>query len=130
MPKSAHPFLPDLPALVHTSVDSSVKGYVQESKDMLGLMQLDFIPYPTTPMLTELDCLFAKYALVPKPITCRLVIAGGDKLLHSFVCSYMRIQQLHPDWITGIKLKIFIVPWKTNDLVPFCVRLVFLLERP
>jgi len=123
MPKGIKaPFLPELPQLSPTSVESSLQPYHQETKDQLGLMCLDYIPYPTTPMLDQLDMLFATYALVPKPINVRLVIAGGNKLMHSFLCSFMRMEQLHQEWTKGINLQLFVAPWGSNDLANFIAR--------
>jgi len=122
LPKVQSPFLPELPTLVHTSVETIPSGYHQESKDQLGLMCLEYIPYPTTPFEEQLETIFANYATVPKPITVRLVIAGGNKLFHSFLCSYMRMEQIHMEWIKGINIQLFVVPWSSNDLANFIAR--------
>jgi hypothetical protein len=123
IPKEKHsPFLPELPTLVHTSVETVPGGYHQESKDQLGLMCLEYIPYPTTPFEEQLETIFANYATVPKPITVRLVIAGGNKLFHSFLCSFMRMEQLHMEWIKGITIQLFVAPWSSNDLANFIAR--------
>lgn len=122
LPKIPSPYLPELPPLVHTSVETISSGYHQESKDQLGLMCLEYIPYPTTPFEEQLETIFANYATVPKPITVRLVIAGGNKLLHSFLCSYMRMEQIHMEWIKGINIQLFVAPWSSNDLSNFIAR--------
>jgi len=115
------PYLPELPPLVHTSIETS-GGLKQETKDELGLMCLKYIPYPSTDIEEHLESILANYATVPKPITLRLVVAGGNKLLHSFLCSYMRVNQLHPEWVKDVNIQLYVAPWSSNDLCNFIAR--------
>jgi len=51
-----------------------------------------------------------------------LVVAGGDRLLHAFLCAYLLVAQQNPEYIRYVDPKIMLVPFKTNHFASFIAR--------
>jgi len=52
----------------------------------------------------------------------RLVVAGGDRLLHAFLCAYLLVIQQNPEYIRYVDPKIMLVPFRTNHFASFIAR--------
>lgn len=112
------PFLPTFPALAPLSVPVSLlcydKGEAHKSRQSAPR---DVSVLHGSPLQEELDAILASHKG-----TVRLVLAGGNRLLHSFLCAYMRIEQLTPEKLEGQTLQLFTAPWAPNDLASFLAK--------
>jgi len=56
------------------------------------------------------------------PADVRIVLAGGDKVLHHFLCAYASILQLDDQLLKGLNLKFYIIPTMRNQVAAFLAR--------
>jgi len=52
----------------------------------------------------------------------RVVVAGGDALLHQMLCAYLLLRQSRNEYFSGIRLKLFLSPLEKNELAAFLAR--------
>ena len=99
------PYLPSLPAMHHIYLPCRL------TYEMLGKAS-----YPTTPSYTSLLSLLTHFrSCTPSDpqhaLTVRLVLAGSDDLLHSFLCAYMLVRQAKRELLEGLDLRLHVLPW-------------------
>lgn len=83
---------------------------------------LSYIPFPEVAAMEVLEQILFMNATVPKPVEVRVAIAGGDDVLHGFLCAYLFILQSKADWLQGITLKFFLVPFEYNTVAAYIAR--------
>jgi hypothetical protein len=54
--------------------------------------------------------------------TVRLCVQGGDKMLHAFLCAFLSLRRLQPEFFAGIAMKIFLLPSAPNSVAAFIGR--------
>ena len=106
------PYLPSLPPVHHICLPSRLT-YEMLSREALGLA---FTPFPSTPSFALLCSLLQHYrqSTPSDPshsLSVRLVLAGGDDLLHSFLCAYMLLRQQQQQLLQGLELRLHVLPW-------------------
>jgi len=121
------PYLPALPACNHLSIPGKTT-YEMVNKEELSLMCLTYMPYPTTPFYEQLKAVLEQYKDTrkrkegEKNLELRLVVAGGDRLLHNFLCAYLLVIQQNPEYIRYVDPKILLVPFRTNHFASYIAR--------
>ena len=52
------------------------------------------------------------------PLSLRLMLAGGDELLHQVVCAYCALKQTKPELFEGLRVLFYVLPFSRNHLAP------------
>lgn len=116
LPRSlAPPFDCPLPAVDHawhpTAIEVSLPGTRKVSSPAKVDEKFLSFPFPDVQCKLQLEAILCESASVPKPVRVCIMVAGGDRLLHSFLCAYLSIWQSHPDWMAGIHMRFCLVPF-------------------
>lgn len=106
--------LPPLPPIAHVDLNVSQTYKIQPADGSKSAASL--LPLPKTDAFDRLEQLVeAALASQSKPFTIRLVIAGGDGLLHNLLCAFIQILQSKSDrWKDDVRLKFYILPCRVN----------------
>ena len=113
---------PFLQQLVHYNFPAKLEFNVIPRED-IEMMCLQYTPFPTTPYYQQLDKLLSSYtASEDKPTEIRIILAGGNEVVHAFVCSYLALMQAKPELFNGIRFKFYVVPLERNHVSSFIAR--------
>lgn len=120
--------VPLLPPLCHVALPTELSRYNPDSiaditmaAKLMGLKEDEI--YISNPLVNHLSRLLKHYTGPEKrPVVLRLVVAGGDRLLHQVLCALMHIRQAEKELLDGIQLQWYIVPWAVNHVSAFLAR--------
>ena len=56
------------------------------------------------------------------PLSFRIMLAGGDELLHQVVCAWCALKQTKPDLFDGLRPKVYLLPFSRNHVAAFMAR--------
>lgn len=102
------------PPTVHYVLPTPIK-FDPSDKEILRMTLVNYIPYPEVPCMERLEQIIFRCADLPKPVDVRIMIAGGDELLHSFLCAYLSLWQHRGSHLSGIDMKFFLVPFASEN---------------
>eukprot|EP00457_Paulinella_chromatophora_P001223 gb/GEZN01001225.1/.p1 GENE.gb/GEZN01001225.1/~~gb/GEZN01001225.1/.p1 ORF type:complete len:845 (+),score=113.42 gb/GEZN01001225.1/:30-2564(+) len=107
----------------HIVVATTLK-YTHELHQEIKIMCIKYMPYPSTPAYEQYEQILKYYSNAKRTqkLVLPIVVAGGDRLLHNFVCAHMRVLQQDPNLLKGLDVRFFIVPLEENRLASFMAR--------
>lgn len=121
-------YLPPVSPIAHLAIqdnngDISSSAYTFPTP--MDQERLGFTPYPKTPVFDSLLAILKMYsgtADEDDPLEVRICLAGDNTLIHRFVCAYMSIVTEHSNLLSGIILRIFVVPLQKSLVASYIAR--------
>lgn len=103
--------LPRVPALLHLGLKAVLHDrYAFEDKVSASLMCVTDL-YPIVNLQNQLEDLMSMFTgSEKKPLTLRLALCGGNRLLHQFLCAYLSVLTSKPQLFEGLQLRFFVLP--------------------
>jgi len=123
--KLSAPFTPSLPLVSHLSMPTATTGSFHfDPRDQWRMVGYKDAPFAHVPMAEHLGNLLNMYrdATRAQPLTLRLMLAGGDELLHQVLCAWCALRQTRPEVFEGLKPRFFVLPTQRNHLAAFMAR--------
>lgn len=123
--KLSAPFTPSLPPVSHLSLPvSSSTSFHFDPRDQWRMVGHKVAPFAHVALAESLAGLLAMYRDSTRavPLSLRLMLAGGDELLHQVVCAYCELKQTKPELFEGLRVQFFVLPFARNHLAAFMAR--------
>jgi len=119
-----HGFPLSMPHTMHRSIKVDLKYALLSPEERKLAMEGKILPPEPTmyePLVTQIKKLMYGVTAENK-LTLRLVLTGGDRLMHSFLCAYLRILQAEAALAENIIFKFYVVPTGLNYLACYIAR--------
>jgi len=128
--KLVAPYTPAPPSMLHLSIpvptsnaSSSFQFDPREQWRMLGHKAAPFVSVPLFENLVSL-CQMYRDPTRTIPLTLRIMIGGGDELLHQVVCAWVSLRHTRPEVLEGLAVQFGLLPFGStrNHLAAFIAR--------
>jgi len=119
-----HGFPLIMPPFFHNAIKVDLKyNLVTPEQRKLAFEGIILPPESTMfePLLKNIKKLMYGVSPVNK-LTLRLILTGGDRLMHSFLCAYLRLLEAEPALAENVNFKFFVIPTGLNHLACFLAR--------
>eukprot|EP00456_Euglypha_rotunda_P077447 TRINITY_DN7311_c0_g1_i4.p1 TRINITY_DN7311_c0_g1~~TRINITY_DN7311_c0_g1_i4.p1 ORF type:complete len:364 (-),score=53.02 TRINITY_DN7311_c0_g1_i4:22-1113(-) len=82
------------------------------------------MPYPGSDVYDKYFQILTTYSSRgrDKKLALRIILGGGDRLLHFFLCAHLRILQTEPQLLKGLDVRFYIVPMEPNHVSSYLAR--------
>ena len=123
--KVVFPFSPNMPGISHLAITTNTTSVYQfDARDQWRMIGHKVAPFVHVPIFDDLLSLFTMYRDPNRvtPLTLRLMISGGDELLHQFVCAWCSIKQTKPELLDGLAPRFYLLPFHRNHMAAFIAR--------
>ncbi len=123
--KLSPPYTMPLPLVSHLSlVIPSSSSFHFDPRDQWRMVGYKVAPFAHVALAEHLGNLLNMYrdANRTTPLTLRLMLAGGDELLHQVLCAWCALRQTRPEVFEGLRPRFFLLPYARNHLAAFMAR--------
>jgi hypothetical protein len=123
--KLSAPYTPPLPLVSHLSICTpTTSSFHFDPRDQWRMVGYKVAPFAHVPLAEQLGNLLSMYRDPQRatPLNLRLMLAGGDELMHQVLCAWCALRQTRPEVFEGLRPRFYVIPTQRNHLAAFMAR--------